>query len=93
MRDVKMESVGRSFLFDYGDTVIHVRSVSETTLQWEQVEGPEAGLKGDETYGFSAVPPNVYFIWWQEKDKSVATQVVDLDGAACTQPGRRQTRH
>jgi hypothetical protein len=76
---VEMEYVGRSFLFDYVDMVIRMRYVSETTLQWEQVEGPDAGLKGEETYGFSAVRPNVYFIWCQQKDTSVVTQVVDFD--------------
>jgi MoaF N-terminal domain len=76
---VEMEYVGRSFLFDYVDMVIRMRYVSETTLQWEQVEGPDAGLKGEETYGFSAVRPSVYFIWCQQKDTSVVTQVVDFD--------------
>jgi hypothetical protein len=76
---VEMEYVGRSFLFDYVDMVIRMRYVSETTLQWEQVEGPDAGIKGEETYDFSAVRPNVYFIWCQQKDTSVVTQVVDFD--------------
>jgi hypothetical protein len=76
---VEMEYVGRSFLFDYGDMVIRMRYVSETTLQWEQVEGPEAGLKREETYGFSVVRPKVYFIWCRQQDTSVITQVVDFD--------------
>jgi len=28
--------------------------------------------------GFTVVRPDVYFIWWQEKDTSVVTQVVDF---------------
>jgi hypothetical protein len=71
--------VGQTFLFDYGDLVIRVRYLSESKLEWEQVKGPTAGLKGAEEYGASTVRPGVYFLWWQEKDTSVVTQVVDLE--------------
>jgi hypothetical protein len=77
--EVKMDYVGKSFLFDYGDMVIRVEYVSSATLRWEQVKGPAAGLKGEETYGFSVVRPQVLFIWWQEKDTSIVTQVVDFE--------------
>jgi dienelactone hydrolase len=70
---------GRSFLFDYGQMVIGVRYLSERTLAWEQVKGPEAGLKAEEEYGFAVVRPDVYFVWWQEKDTSIVTQVVDVE--------------
>jgi hypothetical protein len=77
--EVKMEYVGKAFLFDYGEMVIRVDYVSATTLRWEQVKGPQAGLTGEETYGFSAVRPGVLFIWWQEKDTAIVTQVVDFE--------------
>ena len=73
-----MEHLGRAFLFDYGDLVIRVRYVSDRTLDWEQVKGPQAGLRGQEDYGSSAVRPGVRFFWWQEKDTSIVTQVVDF---------------
>ena len=77
--EVKMDHVGKSFLFDYGDMVIRVSYVSDTKLRWEQVKGPAAGLTGEETYGSSLVRPQVVFIWWQEKDTSVVTEVVDFE--------------
>jgi hypothetical protein len=77
--EVKMEYAGQSFLFDYGDMVIRVRYVSDSALEWEQVKGPAPGLKGQETYGFDSIRPHVYFIWWQEKDTSIVTQVVDFE--------------
>jgi hypothetical protein len=77
--EVKMDYVGKSFLFDYGEMVIRVHYLSSTSLQWEQVKGPAAGLKGQETYGFDTIRPAVYFIWWQEKDTSIVTQVVDFE--------------
>jgi acetyl esterase/lipase len=73
------DRVGRTFLFDYGDLAIRVRYLSESRLEWEQVKGPSAGLKGSEDYEASTVRPGVYFLWWQEKDASVVTQVVDLE--------------
>ena len=77
--EVKMEQVGRTFLFDYGDLVIRVRYLSDRRLEWEQVKGPQAGLKGQEEYGSSAIRPGVHFIWWQEKDTSIVTQVIDFE--------------
>jgi hypothetical protein len=74
--------VGRSFLFDYGDLVIRVRYLSDARLAWEQVKGPQAGMKGEEQYGHSVVRPDVVFFWWQEKDSSVVTQVVDFGQAS-----------
>ena len=73
-----MEQSGKSFLFDYGEMVIRVHYLSDSRLAWEQVKGPQAGLKGEEEYGFSRVRPGVCFFWWQEKDGSVASQVVDF---------------
>lgn len=74
-----MLHVGKAFLFDYGEMTIRVRYLSERRLAWEQVKGPEAGLEAEEEYGFATVRPDVYFIWWQEKDSAVVTQVVDFE--------------
>jgi hypothetical protein len=77
--EVAMEQVGKTFLFDYGQLVIEVKYLSADTVQWEQVKGPQAGTKGTETYGFSALRPGLVFFWWQEKDTGVVTQVVDFE--------------
>jgi len=76
-----MAHVGRSFHFDYGEMVIRVRYLSESRLEWEQVKGPQAGLKAEEQYGHVTVREDVVFFWWQEKDTSVVTQVVDFGRA------------
>ena len=73
------DHVGKTFLFDYGAMQIRVRYVSDRKLAWEQTKGPEAGLKAEEEYGFAAIRPGVCFVWWQEKDTSVVTQVVDFE--------------
>ena len=75
----KMDKVGQAFLFDYGELVIGVRYLSDRKLAWEQIKGPEAGLKAEEEYRFAVIRPAVYFIWWQEHDTSVVTQVVDFE--------------
>jgi hypothetical protein len=75
-----MEHVGKTFLLDYGALTIRVRYLSESRLRWEQINGPDAGLSGEEEYAFAAVRPGVCFLWWQEKDTSVVTQVLDLEG-------------
>ncbi len=77
-----MRHIGQSFLFDYGDLVIRVRYLSESRLVWEQTKGPQAGLKAEEQYGYAAVRDDVIFFWWQEKDSSVVTQVVDFPKGA-----------
>ncbi len=76
-----MVHVGRSFHFDYGELAIHVRYLSESRLEWEQIKGPQAGLKAEEQYGYATVREDVVFFWWQEKDTSVVTQVVDFGRA------------
>jgi molybdenum cofactor biosynthesis MoaF-like protein len=76
----KMQHVGKSFVFDYGDLVIRVRHLSESRLEWEQVQGPQPGSKAEEQYGSSRVREDLVFFWWQEKDTSVVTQVVDFGG-------------
>jgi MoaF N-terminal domain len=70
---------GRAFRFDYGDSAYRVRYLSDSKLEWEQLKGPAVGLKGTETYGSSVVRPGVTFVWWQEADTSIVTQVVDLE--------------
>lgn len=74
-----MEKTGQSFLFDYGEMVIRVHYLSDSRLTWEQVKGPQAGLKAEEEYGFAAIRPGVSFFWWQEQDGSVVSQVVDFE--------------
>jgi hypothetical protein len=76
--DSALAHVGKSFLFDYGDFVVRVRYLSGTRLEWERVKGPQVGLKGEEEYGHSVVRDDVVFIWWQEKDLGIVTQVVDF---------------
>ena len=58
--------------------VIRVRYLSESRLEWEQVKGPQAGQKAEEQYAYSLVRDDVIFFWWQERDSSVVTQVVDF---------------
>ena len=77
--EVAMEQVGKTFVFDYGELQIRVRYLSASKLQWEQIKGPAVGLKAEEEYGFSVVRAGLYFIWWQEEDTSVVTQVVDFE--------------
>lgn len=76
--EVSMHHVGQAFLFDYGDLVIRVRYLSESRLEWEQMKGPQAGLKAEERYSHAAVREDVIHFWWQEKDSSVVSQVVDF---------------
>ena len=90
-----MRYVGQSFLFDYGDLVVRVRYRSDSHLEWEQTKGPQAGLKGEEQYSHAAIRDEVVFLWWQEKDASVVTQVVDFARGAVyttwTSPDRNLT--
>lgn len=74
-----MDKVGKAYLFDYGEMVVSVRYLSDRRLAWEQIKGPQAGLRGEERYRFAAIRGDLYFIWWQEKDMSVVTQVVDFE--------------
>lgn len=73
-----MAHIGKSFLFDYGDLVVRMRYLSDTRLEWEQVEGPQAGLKAEREYGHSVVRNDVVFFWWEEKERATVAQVVDF---------------
>jgi hypothetical protein len=70
--------IGKSFLFDYGDLVVRMHYPSDTRLEWEQVKGPQVGLKAQREYGHSIVRSDVVFFWWEEKDLAIVTQVVDF---------------
>lgn len=77
--EVKMQQIGRTLLLDYGALQIRVRYLSDSKLAWEQIKGPAVGLKAEEEYGLAVIRPDAYFIWWQEKDASVVSQVVDFE--------------
>ncbi len=74
-----MEHSGKVYQFDYDDFIVRVHYLSDQRLSWEQIKGPEAGLKAEQDYAFALIRPAVYFFWWQEKDRSVVTQVVDFE--------------
>jgi len=76
---VDVDHSGKALVFDYGDFVVKVKYVSDAKLAWEQIKGPTPGLKGEESYGWVEIRPHVYFIWFQERDTSVVSQVVDLE--------------
>jgi hypothetical protein len=70
--------IGKSFLFDYGELVVRMRYVTDTRLEWEQIKGPQVGLKAEREYGHSVVRSDIVFFWWEEKDLAIVTQVVDF---------------
>lgn len=74
-----MEFSGRTFVFDYGGFAVKVFYVSDAKLRWEQIKGPIAGAKAEESYHFVRVRPAVYYFSWQEKDTAVVTQVADFE--------------
>jgi len=74
-----MTHVGKRFVFDYGAFVVKVEYQTGTTLRWEQLKGPAVGSTAIETCGSAEVRPGVRFFWWQEKDASIVTQVVDFE--------------
>lgn len=64
---------------------MRVRYLPDSRLAWEQVRGPEAGSQGEQNYSFVTVRSGLFFLWWQEKDQSVVSQVVDIaDGRVHT---------
>ena len=73
-----MTCVGKSFLFDYGDLVVRMRYLTATRLEWEQVKGPQAGLKAEREFGHSEIRDDIIFFWWEEKEHAIVTQVVDF---------------
>lgn len=73
------ERIGRTFVFNYGLVTVKFRYLSETLLEWEQLKGPASGTRGTEPYQATEVRPDVYFLWWQERDTSVVTQVLDFE--------------
>lgn len=40
---------GKTFEYNYGDTIYHINFKSEDTLHWHCVEGDEKGKEADET--------------------------------------------
>jgi hypothetical protein len=63
----------------YGDLVLRVHYISSSRLEWHQIQGPEAGSKSEQDFGVARVRDDVFFLWWQEKDSSVLSQVVDFE--------------
>jgi hypothetical protein len=74
-----MEHVGKKFCFDYGDFAVEVHYLSEARLVWEQLKGPQAGSKAEQSYASVMIRPHLYFISWQEADTSMVVQVVDFE--------------
>lgn len=72
-----MEFIGRTFTFDYGDVQIRTTFLAEGRLRWECLAGPAAGQSGEENFQLTTVRPEIVFVAWQEKDKTVVAQVID----------------
>jgi len=73
-----VECVGTSYLFDYGDLVVRMRYLTAARLEWEQVRGPQVGLKAEREYGHSPIRDDIVFFWWEEKDQATVAQIVDF---------------
>ena len=74
-----MDPIGKTYLFDCGEVVLSITYLSDQKLAWKYAKGPDVGRSDEEDYASFVVRPGVYFMWWQEKDTSVITQVVDFE--------------
>lgn len=70
---------GKTFEYNYGDTIYHINFKSEETLHWHCVEGDEQGKEADETYYVHKLNDNTFFISWIEADDTGVSQVLNLD--------------
>ncbi len=75
----KMDLIGQTIEYQYGESIYHVTIDSDDQLHWEAVAGDELGVKAEETYVAEWIGPGKLFITWGEANGTGVSQVLDFD--------------
>ncbi|WP_158837900.1 MoaF-related domain-containing protein [Polaribacter sp. L3A8] len=79
MSQEKVISVtGKTFEYNYGDSVYEVHFKSENILHWKCIKGEEKDREEDENYSKQRLNNYTLFLSWIEKDGLGVSQVVNL---------------
>jgi hypothetical protein len=71
--------VGETWIFDIGVAEIEHRILSARELEYLIRTGPRAGESGRLNYESTEVAPQVWFVSWQEADKSTVVHLEDFN--------------
>lgn len=71
--------VGHMFEADFGAMTFHLYFETDNTLILIQVRGPQVGLKQTVNIRKVEIRPNLYFVCWQEADKTSVTDLQDYE--------------
>ncbi len=69
------------FIYRYeGGNVFRVISTAEGAMQWECIDGPAKGAKGEEQPQRFEITDKIYYVTWAEMAGACVSQVVDFAG-------------
>jgi hypothetical protein len=76
--DSPIPVIGHSFKVDYGDYAFRLDFKSETELTYTSLKGSTSGVSETVKIIRREIRPNVYWVCWQEKDKTTVSHVEDF---------------
>lgn len=76
--DTPIPVIGHSFKVDFGTYVFKLDFLSETQMTFTELKGPDVGLTETVTITRVEIRPNVFMVYWQEKDKTTVTHMEDF---------------
>lgn len=71
--------IGHLFEADFGAITFHLYFETDSSMTFTQVRGPQVGKKQTVIYRKVETKPNVYFVYWQEADKTTVTDLQDYE--------------
>ena len=71
--------VGHVFEADFGAMTFHLCFETDSTMILTEVRGPHVGMKQTLKIKKVEIRPNVYFVYWQEADKTTVTDLQDYE--------------
>jgi len=71
--------IGKTIEYRYGESVYHVTFETDSTMNWEAMEGEESGTKENETYVAEWIDSQRLFITWGEANGIGVSQILDFE--------------
>jgi hypothetical protein len=76
--DSPIPVIGHSFKVDFGVYVFKIDFLSETQMTFTELKGPDPGFTETVAITRREIRPNVFMVYWQEKDKTTVTHIEDF---------------
>lgn len=79
MSQTVKQLAGQKVEVDFGDIAYQLYFETDTSMTYKVVKGSDQGITETVNYRKVVIRPNIYFIYWQERDKTTVTHYEDFE--------------